>query len=218
MDPILVAAPPRCGTSMVAGLLVHHGVQVGYHRGPHNDNPKGGFENEPIKRFIKDELASNGYDLNPIRHIHMGEYVYNFESNPAFKDIVEDAIEDPGSPWIFKEFRILMTWLQWMRYFPNAVYVLNRRNKADNLQSMKVHPAISKRGPVEDLEAWIDWAHHRQEEIADKCPHVWCDVDKVWQGDMDEARKVVEGCGLTFDEQVAKEWIDPELWHNRSGV
>jgi hypothetical protein len=218
MDPILVAAPPRCGTSMIAGLLVQHGVQVGHHRGPHKDNPKGGFENEHIKQFIKDELAKNGYELNPIRHINQNETIYWFEDNPVFKDVIEQAIKDPDSPWLFKEFRILMTWLQWQRHFPNAVYVLNRRNLDDNLKSMLVHPAISKRGPWGDLRDWIRWAHKRQEEIAAECPHVWVDVDKIWQGDMDEARKVVEGCGIQFDEQIAKDWIDPTLWHNRDGA
>ena len=210
MDPILVAAPPRSGTSMLAGLLHHHGVQVGeYH--VNKDNPKGGFENIHIKKVVKGKLKKNGYDLNPI-------YIQptTFKNDPQFRENALKFIPDSTKPWLFKEFRILMTWPLWYKYFPNSIYVLNRRNIQDNLKSMQNHHIISKRGSTRALRFWIEWARERQEEIAKYCPHVWADVDKIWAGDLNEAKKVVEACGLEFDEQITKEWIDPDLCHNWS--
>lgn len=210
MDPILVAAPPRSGTSMISGLLYHHGVQVGEYR-VNKDNPKGGFENTHIKKLVKDQLKKNGYDLNPIY-----TQPTTFQDDPQFRENALKFIPDPTKPWLFKEFRILMTWPLWYKYFPNSIYVLNRRNIQDNLKSMQNHRVISKRGSTRALRFWIEWARERQEEIAKYCLHVWADVDKIWAGDLSEAKKVVEACGLEFDERTTKEWIEPSLCHNWS--
>ena len=207
---LLVAAPPRCGTSMIAGLLAAHGVPVGETKGPNNSNPKGGFENFPVKQYIKDVLKRNGYDLNPIRKQPAG-----FAEEPFFRDKVLQHIPEHG---LFKEFRILMTWPLWRDHFPDAIYVLNERNKRDNLESMLAHPSISRRGNERDLARWIDWARDRQEQIAQECPHVWVDVDRIWAGDMTEAQHAVEECGIQFDWDTASEWIDPSLWHKREGA
>lgn len=210
MDPFLVAAPPRSGTSMVSGLLHHHGVQVGYYK-VNKDNPKGGFENIYIKNIVKESLKNNNYDLNPIKI-----QPTTFKDDPEFRDKVLKCIDNPYKYWLFKEFRILMTWPLWYKYFPDSVYILNRRDFQNNLKSMQKHRVISKRGSVDDLEFWIKWARQRQEEIAEHCSHVWVYVDKIWNGDMSEARKVIEFCGLEFDEEKAKDWIDPNLCHNWS--
>jgi hypothetical protein len=197
---------------MVAGLLHYHGVQVGEYK-VNQDNPKGGFENLHIKNVMKQSLLDNGYDLNPIRF-----QPTIFKDDPSFKQKVLQGIPDENKPWLCKEFRILMTWPLWLEHFPNAVYVLNRRNFNDNLKSMLKHRVISKRGSTEDLRWWITWARKTQEAIAGECPHVWAYVDEIWKGNLDEAKKVVEGCGLKFDKQKTKEWIEPSLWHNRSGA
>jgi len=211
-DPILVAASPRSGTSMVAGLLHHHGADAG-HYGFHKDNPKGGFEDANIKQVMKNTLTSNGYDLNPIS-IQPEE----FDPDPGFRFRVLQCVASPNEPWLVKEFRILMTWPLWQEHFPDAVYVLNRRNVADNLRSMQNHRVISKRGSSRALRFWIEWVRGRQERIAQHCPHVWVDADRIWRGDMGEAKKVVEVCGLDFDSKVAEDWVEPNLWHNRSAV
>lgn len=210
MDPILVAAPPRSGTSMIAGLLHHHGVQVGEFRA-NKDNPRGGFENIHIKKVVKDQLKKNGYDLNPI-------YIQptTFKNDLQFRENALKFIPDSTKPWLFKEFRVLMTWPLWYKYFPNSIYVLNRRNIQDNLKSMQNHHLISKRGSTRALRFWIEWARERQEEIAKYCSHVWVDVDKIWAGDLSEAKKVIEACSIEFDEQTTKEWINPNLCHNWS--
>lgn len=212
MEPILVVAPPRSGTSMISGLLYHHGVQAGKYKVNQN-NPKGGFENLHIKDVMKQSLKNNGYELNPIRIEPT-----TFKDDPDFRQKVLQGIPNPSEPWLCKESRILMTWPLWFEHFPNAIYVFNRRNFDDNLKSMLKHRVISKRGGTEDLKRWIVWARNAQEAIAEECPHVWAYVDEIWKGNMDEAKEVVEACGLTFDEQVAREWIEPNLWHNRGNA
>lgn len=212
MDPILVAAPPRSGTSMIAGLLHYHGVQVGEYK-VNKDNPKGGFENLHIKDVMKKSLKDNGYNLNPIR-----KEPTIFKHDPDFRKKVLQGIPDSRKTWLCKEFRILMTWPLWFEHFPNAMYVLNRRNFDDNLKSMLKHHVIKTRGSEEDLKRWINWARGVQEAIAEECPHVWAYVDEIWKGNVNEAKKVVESCGLNFNEQVARNWIEKGLWHNRSGA
>lgn len=212
IDPILVAASPRSGTSMIAGLLHHHGADAGDFR-IGKGNPKGGFEDINIKQVMKNVLTSNGYNLNPI-----SIQPDSFDLDPDFRLRVLQCVTNPDEPWLVKEFRILMTWPLWQEHFPDAIYVLNRRNIADNLQSMQKHRVISKRGSSHNLRFWIKWARGKQELIAKYCSHVWVDVDRIWQGDMDEAKKVVEAYGLDFNRKIAEDWIEPSLWHDRSVI
>jgi len=220
VDPILIAAPPRSGTSMVAGLLAQHGVDPGNYKkrmrakgSPRGGNPRGGFEDIYIKAVLKKILQYNGYELHPIN-----VQPTSFYDDPEFRDRILELVNDPEQLWLFKEFRILMTWPLWYNAFPNAMYVLNYRNKRDTLESMLKHKTVSLRGNRRGLEFWIDWARRRQKKVAKYCPHVWTYVDRIWQYDMVETRKIVEACGLKFNEQTARNWIEAKFWHNREGA
>ena len=54
-DPILIAAPPRSGTTMLAGLLYYHGMWVGRSRTTMypGTNSEFGSENIDIKNIMK---------------------------------------------------------------------------------------------------------------------------------------------------------------------
>lgn len=207
LGPFLIAGPPRSGTSMTAGLLAAHGVHVGHFKGPHADNPKGGYENAVAKAVMKCELARSGYDLNPIR-IEPTTML----PCPTFGEEIDAAL--PGSPWLVKEFRILMTWPLWAEHFPEATYIFTRRPIDDVVASMKAHRVISKRGPDAALRRWVEWSYERQDEIAAAHPHIYVDVDRLWDRDLGTALGMIESLGLTFDEAATLAWIDPSLHHH----
>lgn len=208
LDPILVAAPPRSGTSMVAGLLHQHGVQVGSYNKT-KGNPKGAFEELSIKKFIKHTLKQNGYDIRPTNIMPS-----KFKDDLSFRSNILNIAGNPKGLWLFKESRILMTWPLWAKHFPDSLYVLVHRNSKDTINSMKRRLKVGEYV----IYNWLEWGRARQKEIAKYCPHVWIDADSIWEWDLGEVKKLVECCGLVFNEEATKNWIDPQLWSNRKGI
>jgi hypothetical protein len=200
---------------MVAGLLERHGVSLGEMLKPTQYNVRGSFESLGVKREMKAVLEENGVAPTDRGHLAIprGKWIDAFTSRVNWKTRVELAWDGAENGlWAVKETRILNTWPLWRDAYPDALYVLPRRLVDDNVASMLKHPHVSRNGDAEILRWWVLMCFKRQEQIAASCPHIFVDTDKMVAGDLGESRRLVERCGLVFDEAIAKEWIWPDLW------
>ena len=187
-DPILIAAPARSGTTMLAWLLHLHGVWIGNAR-PTDDpstNPQVGTENDDIIAYLR---------------------------NPADWPDGLERIVPPDTRWLLKTGMLLPERHRFYDAFPEATWLLprrpledimasrdrtNRRSGARTGDRVRQHLALQAKIPVEASRALVI-------DPARLC--------KGGQEGEEEARRAVEYCGLTFYPENYHGWVQPERWH-----
>ncbi len=199
--PIIILGMPRSGTSMVAGLFHLHGCWVGRTRVGNEKNPRGYFENTAFKRYFQ---AKNGRDLirdEPIIPPDRREF-------DEFVDATLKNEDYQGGPWIVK-FSAL-----WWRYFEpyEPFWVLVRRPKRANVEACMVSGLHNNANDKAGLELSYD-QHHRE---MDSLPGFNVYTQDVVAGDYSSLQIAIEGCGLNYDEEIVRKFVDKKFWHHRS--
>ncbi len=220
-SPIIVTGCARSGTSLIAGVLAHCGAWVGDCTGPTSWNRKGQFENEFIRdRLTKPLLKSIGADP-------MGQYPLpeveerNLRSfGPEWRRKVLSAVLNQGYagdvPWMVKGAKACLIWPVWAEAFPQAKWVIVRRDDERIIDSCMKTSFMRKHKTRDGWQSWID--HHKAcwKAMGRRVGHieVWSDhvVKSVHYDDFTIARWMVESVGLQWDEQKVKQFIDPKLW------
>lgn len=189
-EPILIAAPTRCGTTMLAWLLHLHGVWIGGAtptQAPET-NPQVGTENDDLVAFMR-------------------------SGNENFRDGVLKRVKTDG-PWLFKSAWVLLYRKRWMGAFPNARWLCPQRPVEDIVRSKCQHPGMKHR-PEHHRNITKQHFEMQADILASaKFAHA-VDMDKVCRGDEAEAREAIEFCGLTFDPKIYRSWVQPERWHGK---
>ena len=193
-DPILIASPTRCGTTMLAWLLHLHGVWIGKSgvtKAPET-NPQVGTENTELKNYLKHGVA--------------GDIPLDFRKQIARR------VETTG-PWLLKTAGNLLQQDAWLQHFPDARWVLPFRDFDDIIESAMRHPGFAKAGRARRRQ--IAAQHiELQYRVAERAKHViWVDVDKIGRGNISEAQKLFDFCEIPLDAGVFISWIDPGRWH-----
>ena len=202
LDPILIMATPRSGSSMTAGIIAKHGVWTGQVRPGEGRNPKGFFENRAIRDLIREHngaLVQKGRVAEPI---------------PGWRAKVEAAMLAegyPGGPWMWKGSAIY--WRAWFEY-PNPTWIVCRRDKDATLRSLQKPPFALGNVGMERHAELID-LHHRQLDIL-VAEHgaVEVDTQAVAMGDFASIQRAVEHCGLRFDRDLTDDFVDRDQWHH----
>lgn len=196
VPPILIAAPTRCGTTMIAGLLYHHGVWIGEAKvtAYPETNSLLGTENSEIKAFLKS---------------------WRGKDNPAeFRRKVRSYVGTEG-PWLLKTVLILSSVKDFLAAFPDATWILPYRPFEDIVASQMRHPGMPGKREVRGRR--VEHGQRKQDEVAEKANRVLrVDAHAMALGDEKVARELVEFCGLEFDPDIWREWIKPEMWHSET--
>jgi len=208
-DPILITGPPRSGTSMIAGLIHFHGAWIGEAEGTRypGSNTDLGTENPDFKMIIRDILKKNGiheWNIYPLP----GKSVKLHD----FRGTILNYVHTSG-PWLIKTAGLLYYPDLWLEAFPKAKWVFPRRQLEDIVLSFRRHPSMRKRKNVKE---YVEALWERQDAIAESgATHFWVFPDQFMLDDKDEghARSLVEFCGLRFDKDIFRNWVDPRMWH-----
>lgn len=203
-DPILIASPPRSGTTMLAGLLHHHGVWVGRARTtmyPHT-NIKFGSENIDIKEIFKQEC----------RRLHYKNWEVPFPTEPLRSDVkarVESFVPH-DTLWLVKTSLILVFWEFWVREYPEARWLFPVRDTDKILDSMNRHPSMAKRGNavkfkyIQELKATTKTVA----KLTDN--HLFFDLEKLVDQDFDTVREVFAFLKMEPDYNLIDKWMEPD--------
>jgi len=218
IDPILITGCARSGTSMTAGIMDHCGAFGGRTIPGGHANPKGFFENREIREnLLKPYLILCGADpmgQKPLPELHHLLPLENLRAK------VETVIKYHGykdGPWYYKGAKLCLVWPIWHKAFPDAKWVIVRRNDEDIINScMKTGFMRAYRDP-EGWQKWIDHHKKRFEEMKE----IGLQVREVWptkfvEGDHSEIRETVEWLGLTFDEKIVEEIVVPNRFNRGS--
>lgn len=187
---IIVTGLPRSGTSIIAGLLHLHGVWGGKYRAANYNNPRGYFENKRISALLK--------RAESIRHY-------------AFKKEIQTILKKekyPDGPW-FVKYGIEYGWKMWKRFNPS--WILVRRNWEDIKRSQeKVF------GETYAHDQFIR-AYSTMDLLRDRYGGVDIFVDRIVNGDYMSLRRFLKyNFGITFNDDVANQFIDRTLWHGKA--
>lgn len=191
---ILITGCARSGTSLTAGILRACGLNE--HTGVRD-------------KIVKPYLTSIGAD-------RMGQSrlpeLEDLKPAPDWRARVTRAIGQP-EPWGYKCAKACLIWPLWVEHFPDAKWVIVRRDKERIIDScLRTHFMRAHKDRV-GWGAWADGYIKRLEELkweAD-CIEVW--PDDAVKGDVEAYRPVVEFCGLDWNEDAVRAEINPRQWH-----
>ena len=217
--PILVTGLARSGTSLTAGLFDVCGAWSGSTVLASKDNIKGFYEHGGLREHINKALLKNmGCDPLGVRVLPQTELpeIHNFKEN--ITDIILGDGYDGKVPWMFKDAKLLLLWPYYKKYFPNATWVLVRRDREEIIDSclrtgfMKQHS--------EDRAYWEKWALDYENRMAllkasgVKYHEIWT-KDIVKPESRDVLKKLVKKLKLKWNEVSVQNFIEPSVWHDR---
>jgi len=133
-NPIIVVGPNRSGTSMVAGVLHHLGIHMGFDLmiGEAKENPAGYYEDREVMKLNEDLLFPGSWDRLP-----PPDYLNLARCDGELKHRVVDFIEaraDLGKPWGWKDPRTTATLPIYLPLLqdPKIIICLRHREAAIN--------------------------------------------------------------------------------------
>lgn len=218
--PILITGAARSGTSMTAGVIGICGAWGGEVKGSSQHNPKGFFENREIRNeVVKPILRAMGFDplgQRPLPYIPMFKQMSD-EKVGRIKKSILDIIKNQGYKgdirWYYKGAKMCLMWPLWNRMFPEADWVIVRRDAEEIVYSClktSFMKAYKKRS------GWLKWvaAHERRfEEMHDekmKIREIW--PSRMVNGDFTEMQSLINAYDLKWSQEKVVNFIDPGLW------
>lgn len=204
-DPILIAAPPRSGTTLLAGLFHYHGVWVGRSRTTQypGTNSEFGSENIDIKNIFKVRAFKSNYK-------NWETPFPNFGVCKNLKKLIEEHVPD-DTPWLVKTSWCLIFWEFWLNAYPDARWIFPTRDTLKIVDSMNRHPGMRKhpdgvkhqyiahllRAAGKLMDKKVNYAFVDMEGLADRDPAVIGDLFRFLE--------------IQPDYTVIKDWIKPEM-------
>ena len=214
--PIIITGAARSGTSMVAGIVSLCGASGGAVLGPTPHNRKGQFENrEIIQTIIKPYLRMQGYDPMGQRPLPDVEHLLAFD-NLRYR--VEEIIKRQGvgddETWFFKGAKVCLTWPIWNKAFPDAKWIVVRRNREEIVQSCLRTGFMRRRSTK---ESWREWVCHH-EDLFLQMSMAGIDVKEIWPafffvGDFLKMKETIGWLGLDWNVDTVVDFISPALWN-----
>lgn len=219
--PILITGAARSRTSLVAGIVHLCGAFGGQLLPPNINNKKGMFENfaireQIIKPFLR-YLNADPLGQNPLPD---QEQVRKLTSGQGFGIIwkcrVLDILRSQGlhkeMRWFYKDAKICLTWQAWREAFPDARWIIVRRNTDEIIDSC-LRTSFMK--GYKNREGWEGWVNFHIKRF---CEMLFSDMnitviwtDKLLDGDYSVIQPLVEESGLKWDKNIIDAFVSSEI-------
>lgn len=222
MRPILITGAARSGTSMTAGIINMSGAFGGDMFGPNNNNKRGMFENKQIRQDIcKPFLRSIEADplgQNPLPDIQkVWSRALDKDFVDSFRDSVVSSMLNQGwdgeNSWFYKGAKICLFWPLWVKAFPEARWVVVRRETADIARScMKT----SFMRAYKDVTGWEKWIAVHEQRFSEMKSHIH-EIREYWpevaiEGDLEPTYDMLRWLELEPAVNLISDFISPVLW------
>ncbi len=218
-DPILITGCARSGTSMTAGIINICGAFGGEMFGPNRFNQKGMFENQDIRTNIdKPYMSKIGADPNGQKPLPNNRQVFEV-SQPEIDHLRESVIKSITSQgyvdgqWFYKGHRLCVTWYIWHKAFPNAKWVIVKRDHAGIIRSCIKTRFMNAYRDAAGWQSWIDVHEQRFKEMKIAGLNTfefW--PSEMTEGDFTSAQQLINWLGLKWDKGLCLAFIDPKLY------
>jgi len=120
--------------------------------------------------------------------------------------------------WFYKGAKMCLIWPEFMHAFPDALWVIVRRDDRDIVNScLKTGFMKAYKSP----EGWQNWVDHHKERF-EEMHGAGLDIMEVWPskfvgGDFSELQETIDWLGLEWNERQILNFIEPALWSVRDG-
>lgn len=218
---ILITGCARSGTSLTAGIIHAHGAFGGILAPANKHNKKGMFENTAIRQgMTKPYLVGIGCDKLGQRPLPTDAHLAAITQDEADRwryrlDRIMQQEGYTGGPRFYKGAKMCLFWPMWAKAFPETKWIIVRRTRGDIVRSCLRTSFMSAYNSLEGWELWAKEHERRFEEMK----AAGLSIVEVWpekmikNGDYGEMKAAVEFCGLTYDHDIARSFVDPRLWH-----
>lgn len=214
MRPVLIAAPPRSGTSMLAALLGLHGVWIGrtgVSKHPEVNSPVPA-ENLDVKRVMKEHARAIGYRnwRTPLPDLPA-------DALPRLRDEVLACVPADVDHWLVKTSWTLTFHRAWHAAFPEATWLLPERPLEDVVASMHRHPAMHRNHPDRQMRRFAKALQGRQRAVMVMTDnYLFVDMDLLVDN-VNYAHHVLDFAGVEPDEEKIAGFVDRKRWHGSAG-
>lgn len=225
--PILITGCARSGTSITAAMFYYSGAWCGNVAPPDREKRGVTLENISIRqKLIKPYLMNLGCDptgQDPLpRTQDLEIYDKMIEDGKGWwGDKVKELIRGQGYKegiWFIKEPKICLIWPLWHAAFPEARWIIVRRNRWDiisscmNIGFMKAH---------RDREGWSRWVGIHEDKFLEM-KYAGLNISVIYpknmiEGDFYEIEYIIHKLGLSFHQDKARAFINPQLWRHNNG-
>lgn len=208
MSLVFVTGAPRSGTSMVCQALHVLGLDFGAPLGgPNPANRHGFMEHLNFRQFVtKRWLRERGADPSGQWPLPARQWEPTPDQVAACRQGVRKVLAGAGA---VKDPKILLIWPILHAAFPDARWILVRRDPDQIARSCHRTRFMHCRDTV---EGWREWVGLIEERIADCLAGT--DAVEVWPDprDPDSLRVAVEHAGLAWDPVLVESVLHPEAW------
>lgn len=195
-DPILIAAPPRSGTTVLAAVLHAHGIWVGKGRTTRYPGTNMNFasENTGIKTIFKETAKEMGYE-------NWDAPIPNLIPGSRLKSQIEDHVEE-DTPWLIKASWNLVFWQFLKKAYPKARWLFPVRDIDKIIDSMNRHPGMVKHSDAEKY-AYVNALQRKRFEVITTDVKYHCfNIEKFVSKDVETIDGVFAFLGITPDWNV----------------
>lgn len=202
-EPILITGCARSGTSLTANIIHHAGAKGGeqYLNGT-IENPTGFYENNEIDiRIDKKILRDNGFDIRGQKKLPDHNLQGYDVREKVFRMMKEQGVGVDDN-WYFKDAKALLIQQTFLMSFPEAKWILVRRDIDDIIDSCMRANFMSDRNTVGE---WYDWVIHYfklMDKLKERTEN-WLDVhyENLMNENYEEIKGVIEWLGLEYNEK-----------------
>lgn len=217
--PVFITGAPRSGTSIVAGILSSHNIWSGNTQQADKNNKKGYFENLQLRNnIIKPILHQMGGDMLGVSNLPPIERA---QPIPNLKSITLDIISSQGylmnSLWLLKEPKLTLVWPTFHAAFPDATWVIVKRNKEDIVRSCLKTDFMSQHS--QDHEYWINFVNEyedRLQQLSETAHSVEIWPSRLINNNLSELELIAEKLGFEVNHDLVSEFIQQEYWTSHS--
>jgi len=209
---VLITGCARSGTSMVSGVLSALGLDFGkpLHSKRRTYQPRGFFEHRHVReRVVKPMLKRLGAD--PLGQNPLPPRILRPSDREALALGLKVRRELGQRAQAYKDAKVLLMWPYFHKAFPDATWVLVRRDRKAIALSCQRTPFMQKRS---FLAGWLEWVDEHEARMDDlrasgaRVLEIWPDA-----GDVASFRPLVEELGLEWDEAKVEAALVPSAWH-----
>ena len=211
--PIFITGIERSGNSIIAKALKVCGAFSGHTTSM--------FENKKIKYQLNRYYLDAGLDVRG--QFPLPKEITNFplDWDLNIKDIIYSEKYKEDTIWFYKSSKIAQTWKHWLKTFPEAKFIIVRRNSFDILNScMKTgfmnvfndEEARENIGAKTIEEAWIWWINYHKDYFDQmlasemNCKVIWPEL--LIRNDFKELKELIAWVGLEYNRKVELEILN----------
>jgi hypothetical protein len=207
-SPILITGVQRSGASIIARTIASLGVFTG------KCNKL--TENVNFKLLLNDLYKNNKCPINaqyPLINNSLLSIPKNWRNVVQYYMSIDGYKSD--QKWLYKNHRILQTWRIWKEIYPDAKWIIVRRNTNDIIDScIQTHYMNAFKNPFnlkkvnakDEYEGWLWWIYKHKDLITELTASgidykiIW--PEKMLFGDYTQMKEIVEWIGFQWNDQI----------------